>query len=249
MTSSYSFPSTASSVPFFLHLDRTDSTNAVCRRMANLKDYSLVITTNQTSGRGRRDREWVSRPGEGIALTFVLPPQGKGRVVPDTWVPHIAGFAVVEALKVLNISGVGLKWPNDILVSGKKIGGVLCEKIATGQVLVGVGLNIGFQGQRPSPHAVGLTDHIEVNPGTPDLVVSGALSTLREGMTWSASLAHESVTGVTNTIGRKVRVEEPGGRIWLATAQGLDRSGHLVVVDESGTSHSLAASEVEHLFQ
>ena len=103
----------------------------------------------QTAGRGRLDHKWLSPPGENLLLSAVLP---VGGLQPDqvATLPLVAGLAVAQALQSLafrcSTSGLrpptfGLKWPNDVLVGGRKIAGILCERHGD-SVIVGIGVNV-----------------------------------------------------------------------------------------------------------
>ena len=104
----------------------------------------MIIAGTQTAGRGRRGKQWLSIPGKGVYLSLLLRPRW-----PAIESPFIAFFAALAAARTLdrfNIGAVKLKWPNDLLVNGKKIGGVLIEpRLNRGQiefVVVGVGINV-----------------------------------------------------------------------------------------------------------
>jgi BirA family biotin operon repressor/biotin-[acetyl-CoA-carboxylase] ligase len=106
-------------------------------------DGTAVVADLQTRGRGREGRPWHTAPGKGLALSLALhqgcDPQAKGAV------PLAAGLALARALEDLGVRGA-LKWPNDVLVSGKKVSGILCEARRTplgdDAVVIGVGVNV-----------------------------------------------------------------------------------------------------------
>lgn len=103
---------------------------------------TLVITDKQTAGRGRANRTWISS-GSGLTFTIILFPQIKAGNVGIY--PLLAGITLVEALSVFKIK-TKLKWPNDIIMNGKKLGGILCESKLSGsiinQLIMGIGINI-----------------------------------------------------------------------------------------------------------
>lgn len=128
--------------PFRLHwFSRLRSTNdhsAVMRGQNRLFAPAVVLTGRQTAGRGRGLNRWWSASGS-ITATFVLP-------VEEHLAPHqvaiAAGLAVRNALaEVSGVERLGLKWPNDLVWDGRKLGGVLCERLA-GVDLIGVGINV-----------------------------------------------------------------------------------------------------------
>jgi BirA family biotin operon repressor/biotin-[acetyl-CoA-carboxylase] ligase len=131
--------------PLF-YFDEVTSTNDVLREkaVAGAPEGSTVIAGTQTAGRGRRGKKWLSVPGKGVYLSLLLRPRW-----PATESPYIAFFAALAAARTLerfNIGAVKLKWPNDLLVNGKKIGGVLIEpRIHRGLlefIVVGIGINV-----------------------------------------------------------------------------------------------------------
>jgi len=131
--------------PLF-YFEKVSSTNDVLREKAaaGAPEGSVVIAGAQTAGRGRRGKQWLSIPGKGVYISLLLRPRW-----PATESPFIAFFAALAAARTLerfNVGAVKLKWPNDLLINGKKIGGVLIEpRISRGQlefVVAGVGINV-----------------------------------------------------------------------------------------------------------
>ena len=104
---------------------------------------SLIITDNQFEGRGRRQSKWVSIPGKSLTFSFLLLPE-----IPLEklgLLPLLAGVSIVKGIKTITSLCAGLKWPNDIIISNKKMGGILIESHMKGEklgVVVGIGLNI-----------------------------------------------------------------------------------------------------------
>lgn len=134
--------------PFRLHwFPRLGSTNnhaAVLRKRGTLFAPAIVITGRQTAGRGRGSNVWWSSGGS-LTITFVLP-------IDDQIAPHqlplIAGLAVRSAVSELTRDDrVQLKWPNDLLYQGRKLGGLLCERIMKAD-LVGLGLNVNIDSDK-----------------------------------------------------------------------------------------------------
>lgn len=125
---------------------RAGSTNDLARRLADggAASGTVVLADEQTAGRGRVGRQWVSPPGLGIWLSLVARP----RALPEPGLlPLVVGVAVARALDPFAGAGtVQVKWPNDLLVGGAKVGGILCEGAweegAPSHVVVGIGLNV-----------------------------------------------------------------------------------------------------------
>ncbi|MGS2724334.1 bifunctional biotin--[acetyl-CoA-carboxylase] ligase/biotin operon repressor BirA [Porticoccus sp. GXU_MW_L64] len=127
-------------------LTTTDSTNNVARRMAEARDASgyVVLAEQQTAGRGRRGRQWVSPFARNLYLSAAWGFEGGASALEG--LSLAVGVAVKRAFASLGVSEVQLKWPNDILFNGHKVAGILLEMIGDPagfcQVVVGIGINI-----------------------------------------------------------------------------------------------------------
>ena len=125
-----------------LVFDSLESTNSTAARLAasgEIEDGLVIVAEHQTAGRGQYGRVWQSRPGSSLLLSVVLhPPREVCRPVILT---ALAAVAMAEAVYALTGAQARLKWPNDLLVHGKKICGLLIEQHAA-SVVVGIGLNL-----------------------------------------------------------------------------------------------------------
>ncbi|MFU2329150.1 bifunctional biotin--[acetyl-CoA-carboxylase] ligase/biotin operon repressor BirA [Pseudomonas sp. NFX98] len=132
-----------------LVFDSIDSTNAEALRAIERQQAApfLVLSERQTAGRGRRGRKWVSPFAENIYYSLVLRIEGGMRQLEG--LSLVVGLAVMQALRELGVPGVGLKWPNDVLVGQKKIAGILLELVGDPadvcHVVLGVGINVNMQ--------------------------------------------------------------------------------------------------------
>ncbi|MBB3243678.1 BirA family biotin operon repressor/biotin-[acetyl-CoA-carboxylase] ligase [Pseudomonas sp. Tn43] len=132
-----------------LVFDSIDSTNAEALRAIERGQPApfLVLAERQTAGRGRRGRKWVSPFAENIYYSLVLRIDGGMRQLEG--LSLVVGLAVMQALRQLGVSGVGLKWPNDVLVGQQKIAGILLELVGDPadvcHVVIGVGINVNMQ--------------------------------------------------------------------------------------------------------
>lgn len=132
--------------PFYFYPE-TDSTNERIRALAaeGAPEGTLALAERQTAGRGRRGRAWQAEAGDGIWMSLLLRPQ----IAPEnaSVLTLLAGLALAEALTEETGLRLGLKWPNDILLNGKKLVGILTEmELAEGEirsVTVGMGINVG----------------------------------------------------------------------------------------------------------
>ncbi|MBI5155561.1 biotin--[acetyl-CoA-carboxylase] ligase, partial [Candidatus Poribacteria bacterium] len=120
-----------------------DSTNAEARRLSLLMGGDawprVILADHQTAGRGRRGRSWVAPPHSSL-ITTVMAPRSLFKIAPPL-LPLAVGCWFMEGLERLEVPNVQVKWPNDLLAGGAKIGGILCET-AAGALAVGVGINL-----------------------------------------------------------------------------------------------------------
>ena len=227
-------------------LDAIDSTNAELAGRPSPQEFTVVVTTNQTAGRGRLDRTWVAPAGTALAVSVLL-------ARPDSaalgWVPLLAGLAMRRAVASLVSAPVALKWPNDVQVAGRKISGILAE-LVPGGIVVGAGLNLTMtRDQLPTSTATSLTLEGADPNGLTDRALSAYLRELRDLaslLTTDAASLRAAVAAACDTLGRVVRVELPGGVELHGTAVRLDDEGRLVVRTPAGET-VVAAGDITHL--
>lgn len=123
-----------------LFVEEIDSTNDEARRLAKLgeKEGTVVIAASQLKGKGRLGRRWISPPG-GIYLSIILKPYISPSKLP--MITLLSAIAVVRTMRGLTKLDALVKWPNDIVIMGKKVGGILCEA-ANNIIIVGIGINL-----------------------------------------------------------------------------------------------------------
>jgi BirA family biotin operon repressor/biotin-[acetyl-CoA-carboxylase] ligase len=130
-------------VAYFASIDSTN-TRAKELARAGAPDGTLVIAESQTGGRGRLSRQWLARPGTSLLMSLILhPPLAPTQAARTTM---ICSLGLADAIEAVTPLRVRLKWPNDLLINGRKIGGILTEVGLRGNVLdftvVGIGLNV-----------------------------------------------------------------------------------------------------------
>jgi BirA family biotin operon repressor/biotin-[acetyl-CoA-carboxylase] ligase len=197
--------------PRFLHLESVTSTQDVAR---DLPIGSVVVADHQTAGRGRSSHAWEAPPGTALLVSFVL--------APNPLLSLAAGVAAAEACG----RGVRLKWPNDLLLDGRKVGGILVE-VSPARAICGIGINL-----TSAPEGAVHLDE----PG------DQLLERLRPAIArWSSAPAASLLARwreLSDTLGKKVRVELPD-RVVEGTADDIDASGALVVDGVLVTAGSL----------
>ena len=124
---------------------RLESTNSEAWEIIDegAQSGALIVTDNQFSGKGRADHKWSAAPNKSLTFSLLLFPDFDANL--SGWLPILSGLAVQKAL--LNFdTDIRLKWPNDLILDGKKVGGILCESKVKGnklnQAIIGIGLNV-----------------------------------------------------------------------------------------------------------
>jgi BirA family biotin operon repressor/biotin-[acetyl-CoA-carboxylase] ligase len=219
--------------PALVRLGRVESTQAVAFTLAadGAPDRTVVVAEAQTAGRGRRGRTWHDEPGASLLASIILRP----RLLPAR-LPMLsltAGIAVAEALQ--RVTGVTprLKWPNDVLVGGRKLAGILLESrlSAAPLVVLGVGVNLT---QRTFPPALAeRATSVRLATGRliePDALLGPLLEALD---VWRARLETEGGAPIcerwralADTLGRRVSIDGVSG-----VAVDVDEDGALIVLD------------------
>jgi BirA family biotin operon repressor/biotin-[acetyl-CoA-carboxylase] ligase len=203
---------------------------------------TVVLAGEQTGGRGSRGRAWQSPPG-GLWLSALFRPRGAAGV--EVFGLRV-GLAVANALETLGLGvPVGIKWPNDLMVGDRKVGGILCEARWQGEslswVVAGVGINVA--NPIPDDLAAIATALAERLPGiTPDVVEPAVTTRLRTLAAPSDRLAPVELSGLRQRDwlnGRRLRSPAPG------TASGISDEGALLVRSESGATVAVRAGTVE----
>ena len=246
------------------YLPETGSTNSDLLSLSASKpelwtDFSVLVTDNQVAGRGRLDRQWVAQPGAGLAVSVLLRPTTFG-MGSFGWLPLLAGLAMKNAVSsLIEEAPVSIKWPNDVLVAGEKIAGLLAEVLPSGDgVVIGSGLNLK-QGKEELPieKATSLKLHGVENFELDDVLVRYLASFKRlyeefadaSGDAESSGL-RQSVQEATSTIGTSVKVLLPDGSDFSGKAVGLDATGRLLVaMSDPLEIRAVAAGDIQHLRQ
>jgi BirA family biotin operon repressor/biotin-[acetyl-CoA-carboxylase] ligase len=235
----------------FTYLDSVESTNTWLMAMKIVNAADVVVTLNQLGGRGRLNRRWVNQRGEGLALSVVVPPilRENARQLASTWIPLLAGAAVVKSVQSIGIQDASMKWPNDVLVGGRKLAGILCEVRPDGHVVAGVGINVRFSDHPPDSRAISLDEVLKDAPAMLDDLVAGIIRRLSQLVEADPTQQQETVTSVLGTLGRDVQVLGRDGSTRTGHAVGLDEHGALIVRMTDGSTSVVTSSDIEHLYQ
>ena len=234
--------------PFRLHwFPRVRSTNdhaALLRRRGELFAPAIVLTGHQMAGRGRGTNTWWSGPG-GITVTFAI--AANDAIAPHQ-VPLLAGLAVRNAAAELTgDAAIQLKWPNDLLFEGKKLAGLLCERLER-MDLIGLGLNVNvFQNEPPRPLRVRITSLSQIVGGPVDQ--SAALATVARHLHQVLSRSGERPFAESLAeyhrhhalVGRRIEVKGiPDEARIRGICRGMDAMGRLIVGNGASTRYVIA---------
>jgi len=227
----------------------TDSTNAdaAAAARAGAQAGLVVASPHQRAGRGRFDRVWTTPPDTCVALSVLVRPRRP--LAAWGWLSLLAGMAVVDGLRAASGVPAVLKWPNDVLIGGRKVCGILSEAVAAPgapAAVLGMGLNIALRDEDlPVPTATSLL--LEGSTAPAAEVAAAILDALAGWYArWDAGEPlGDAYRDRCDTLGRAVRVLVPGGQV-EGTASGVDADGALLVSTAAG-QRAFAAGDVVHL--
>lgn len=221
-------------------LQRAGSTNSVVRQRAVAGEPAglVVVAEEQHSGRGRLDRTWVSPARAGLTFSLLLRPELP--VAEWGWLPLLSGLAVAQAVRDQARVDAVLKWPNDVLISGRKVGGLLAEVAASDGVVVGIGLNVTTTPDE-LPHDGTTSLRLEQAATTDRDTLLRAILRRLDAVLSDVEAGRAAYRELCSTIGQDVRVELATDAV-QGPAEGVDDDGRLVV---AGTPYS--AGDVVHL--
>lgn len=240
-----------------LHHGEVETTQAIARLHAErgAAHGTLVVAETQTGGRGRLSRPYFCPPG-GIWCTLIMRP-----LIPPALAPLISLAAGVAVATAVREAAPGLpvvvKWPNDVLIGGRKVAGILTEMAgeerAVDYVLVGTGINVNFAAESFPPELQAIATTLQSEAGGPvsrRVLVQDYLATL-ERLSDAIAAGHGSHVldewrAFPNTLGRRVAATTWDGVI-EGTAVALDETGALLVARPGGGIERLVAADIVHL--
>jgi BirA family transcriptional regulator, biotin operon repressor / biotin---[acetyl-CoA-carboxylase] ligase len=213
--------------------------------------WTVVLADRQSGGRGREGRAWASPPG-GLYLSVLLRPE----IPRVSLLPLAAGVAVAEAVRELGVR-CELKWPNDVLVGGRKLAGILAEASSGGTgvewIVLGIGVNVATS-QDQLPEALRDTATSLVGSGAPDASATQvAAATLARLAAWCEALREAPARVVAAWRSHAVPwwgepvVVRTGGGERRGRLAGIDDAGALVLETEAGERVRLVSGEVSRL--
>jgi BirA family transcriptional regulator, biotin operon repressor / biotin---[acetyl-CoA-carboxylase] ligase len=212
------------------HLRETDSTNARACELAirGAPHGALVTASVQSSGRGRQGRTWSAPPGRALLCSLIVRP-------PPRLLSLVAGVAVAEAIG----PGARVKWPNDVLIGGGKVAGILVEgRPQEGWAVLGIGLNVAVRDGDLPPELRGVAATLGLEPAEIESVLAALMESLERWLAESPAVMLAALRDRDALHG--ALIEWAGGR---GRGVGIDDDGRLLVDTGQGRV-TLNAGEV-----
>jgi len=239
------------------HYERLDSTNNRAKELAleGADEGTVVIAEMQTAGRGRRRRSWHSVPMKGLYLSLLVRPHIPPADI--TVMFMLSALALAESVEAVSGLSVSIKWPNDIMIGRKKVGGILTEVSAdmdtVDYVIVGCGVNVNHEpGDLPADVRDTATS-LYMETGRTQSRVSLARNFLERFDLYYAHVAERDFSVLTtrwrrfeNVVGRRVRVD-----MVMDSCEGrvieIDDKGALIIEDGHRTRHRIMSGDLEYI--
>ena len=240
--------------PFTIyHFTRLGSTNDYLKKQLDAPEFTCVIADEQTAGRGRRTRTWVSPPGAGLYLSVLLCPP---TVANSASLSLLAAVTVAETIAEYKVAALDIKWPNDVLIGERKVCGILVEGASGGtpaqRIIVGIGVNLNQQ-QFPTEISA-IATSLALQLGRTVNVDEFRDRLLRRLAHWYNCWQGDAGRSVIDrwqqlssyARGQQVAVNFDDGHLTGATA-GLTKDGALILRLPDGTTRVLLSGEVTRL--
>ncbi|MFD3258887.1 biotin--[acetyl-CoA-carboxylase] ligase [Paenibacillus lentus] len=236
-------------------LDVTTSTQEEVRLLAEqgANEGTLVIAEEQTIGRGRQGRRWHSPAGKGIWMSLLLRPQLPLSAAPQLTL--LSAVAVCRAIRAVTGIGVGIKWPNDLLVQGRKVCGILLESVGEDEMIryciAGIGIDANLETDDLPSELVPIATSLQIESGrkVDRAVLIGAVMAemeklyglyMEEGF---APIGH-LWEALSVTTGQQITVKTAQGEV-SGRAMGLDKNGGLLVMQGDDKLTTIFSGEVQ----
>jgi BirA family biotin operon repressor/biotin-[acetyl-CoA-carboxylase] ligase len=220
--------------------DEVGSTNDEARALAErgAPEWTVVAAGHQTAGRGRLGRSWIDVPGKALLFSVILRPQK-----PPAEVPLLGLSAAVHMIGAARLPHLRSKWPNDLVIGRRKVGGILTEAALEGgrvlHVVVGLGINVALDRADLPGSLRSTATSLSVDPHA---LLTGFMKLFVRGTQRPGREIVADYRAVCATLGRRVRATTTSGRIVEGTAVDIDERG--LIVDTDGGHEVVASGEV-----
>jgi len=230
------------------------STNTIAKIMAlsGAPDDIMVISSAQTAGKGRLQRQWSCPPGQGILMSMLLRPKISIQFVPQLTL--LTAVVVAETIKKVTGCSAGIKWPNDIVINGKKICGILAEssfsRLGPDYVIIGLGINVNLDIKQLPPECQETSTSLKLELGhnvsrfkiLEQFIITWEehfLSFLKNGHPYLRTKWIEN----NITLGRNICINKEKAPIY-GTAIDISERGGLIVRMADGSSEEFLAEDL-----
>ncbi|MEO8364404.1 MAG: biotin--[acetyl-CoA-carboxylase] ligase [Ilumatobacteraceae bacterium] len=222
------------------HVATTTSTNSDLyeRAIGGAPTHTVIAADFQTAGRGRLDRTWEAVSGANLLVSILFrdPDRSLHQFT------QIVGLAAVRACKQLAMAEPELKWPNDLLIDGRKLSGMLAA-VGPDFVVVGIGVNVNWA----PDEAISLAELVFGTLLRPADLLRLLLTNIDELERLSFAQLHATYSAALATIGEQVRIDRVDGTTLVGRATAVHADGRLYVVDDDGVSHLIDTGDIVHL--
>lgn len=237
----------------YIYLQEIDSTNNYAKKLAaeGYPEGTLVIAEKQSAGRGRRGRQWHSEPGQAIFMSLILRPK-----LPLKELSRVTMFIAVAVVDTLNEFGIkgGIKWPNDVLINGRKIAGILTEAVTDMDgieyIVTGIGLNVNNLITDFPEELRGIVTSFREEAGRfiPRIEVLHEFllnleTNYQQLISGGFDEILEKVRSLSLVIGHDIQIDSVNG-ITTGRAIDIDNNGFLMVRDSLGNIHNVMSGEI-----
>ena len=222
-----------------------DSTNRylLAAAEAGADDGLVVVADHQTAGRGRLDRRWEAPPRASLLVSVLLRTPASAE---DFRLVMVAGLALADAVEATADIVVGLKWPNDLIVGGRKLAGLLAERVGDA-VVVGAGCNVNWDEFPPELADTATACNREAGRPVDREALLDAYLTAFAAHLAALDRALDAYRARLVTLGSRVRVERGSAAPLSGVATAVDASGALMVRSDDGVDHTITVGDVTHL--
>ena len=236
-----------------VRFEETDSTNIQADRLAKegAPHGTLVVAEMQTAGRGRRGRSWQQEPGTMIAMSLILRPE----IAPDeaSMLTLVAAHSIAVTIEIMTEVSAFIKWPNDIVINGKKTVGILTEMCLEqgriGHIIVGIGINVGTKAFPEELREIATSLYLETGKPIERCELIGAFLEQFE-KDYELFLEKRNLSGILPGYnarlinqGREVKILDVAGE-YTGISRGVTKTGELLVEREDGRLETVYAGEV-----
>lgn len=235
--------------------DLVSSTNELAMKLATKEDFrenTVIIADSQEKGKGRLGRKWISPPGKNVYMSIVFKPRLETRDA--TMLTLLSAVASAYAIKEISGLPVSIKWPNDLMLSGKKLGGILTEIRAdidnVNLAVIGIGINVNMEGGDFKSEIRSIATSMKEESGEYYSRNELVIEILKQFWHFYSILINMGKFSLLNewkilssTIGKRVKVVIEGEKL-IGLAEDIDDNGMLILKLDSGLRRQISAGDI-----